>query len=81
MCKDCGDFEICLNIYRTKHFIVKQELSIQISDVKDNLLFSRDTFYFRTKKRDKEFECLRKNKDNINGKRIPSSAQVRKYVK
>lgn len=68
------------NIYRTKFFIVKQELCIQTNSIDDNILFSKDTFIKRNKKRDKNYERQFKNKININGKRLRVSASIRTYI-
>ena len=73
-------FEPC-NVYRTKHYIVKQVLSIQIDTCENNVIVSRDTFYERTKERDLEYECTFANRKNVNGKRLPSNMSVRVYLK
>lgn len=43
-------------------------------------LFSTDTYYFRTKKLDKEYENYYKDRENINGKRIYAGVYFRRYV-
>ncbi|MBP5242885.1 MAG: hypothetical protein J6Z36_04255 [Clostridia bacterium] len=68
------------NIYRTKNFIVKQHLRIKHSYVEDDILVSYDTYYPRTKERDSMYEDLFEEKKNINGKRMPASAYVRRYI-
>ena len=40
------------NVYRTKTFIVKQEISLGNDPDGMNVTFSRDTMYLRTPKRD-----------------------------
>lgn len=68
------------NIYRTKFFIVKQELCIQVNGVDDNILFSKDIFIKRNKIRDKNYEKQFKKKINIDGKRLRVSASIRTYI-
>lgn len=68
------------NVYRTKHFIVKQTLAIQKSDGEDNLLISYDTYYRRTTKRDLAYNMAFIDKSNAEGRRLPSSTYVRTYV-
>ena len=43
-------------------------------------LFSCDTYYRCTEKRDREYEEAFADRISINGKRIPAMAYVRKYV-
>ena len=68
------------NVYRTKYFIVAQDLKVQLSEEKDNQMFSYDTYYRRTLARDFEYVNTFIDKDNINGKRLPSTVYTRKYV-
>jgi len=68
------------NIYRTKNHIVTQHMKYEKSDIYDNALISHDTYYRRTFKRDSEYKLLFESKDNIDGKRIPSTAYTRKYI-
>lgn len=42
--------EDAMNVYRTRDYIVKQVVGVKYSEVEDNLVFSHDTFYRRTKK-------------------------------
>ena len=46
------------NVYRTKGYIVKQVIGIQYDCKENNVVFSYDTFYKRTPKRDKEYEIF-----------------------
>lgn len=69
-----------VNVYRTRKYIVKQILVIRESPTEQNILFSEDTFYKRTKMRDKEYNIIFKDKDNIDGKRLPSTSYSRRYV-
>ena len=40
------------NVYRTRHFIVRQRLGLLYNDEESNQLISRDTYYERTPERD-----------------------------
>lgn len=68
------------NVYRTRDFIVKQVIGIQCDGVENNVVFSRDTFYRRTKKRDAEYELIYCSRKNINGKRLPTTMYSREYI-
>ena len=68
------------NVYRTKNFIVKQEIDFVCDEFRDNVLLSRDTFYLRTPARDAQYEREFKYKANPDGKRILVSMCSRKYV-
>jgi hypothetical protein len=68
------------NIYRTKNYIVKQCMGIEYHNELENTLCSQDTYYKRTKARDKEYEKIFADKQNVNGKRIHSSMYSRTYI-
>jgi hypothetical protein len=68
------------NVYRTKYFIIKQVLVLDRTCDEDNNITSYDTFYKRTKQRDKEYELVFADKNHIDGKRLPSTMCSRKYV-
>ena len=72
--------EDAMNVYRTRDFIVKQVIGIKYSDVENIAVISNDTFYRRTKKRDREYERIFWERKQINGKRIPSTMYARTYV-
>lgn len=75
------DFMVdAMNVYRTRDFIVKQVIGIKYSDVENIAVISNDTFYRRTKKRDREYERIFWERKQINGKRIPSTMYDRTYV-
>lgn len=75
------DFMVdAMNVYRTRDFIVKQVIGIKYSDVENIAVISNDTFYRRTKKRDREYERIFSERKQINGKRIPSTMYARTYV-
>ena len=67
------------NVYRTKGYIVKQQIMLHDSEFGSYLL-SRDTYYRCTDKRGREFEDVFAYRININGKRMPTSMHIRKYI-
>ena len=68
------------NVYRTRDYIVKQVIGVRTSDEEDNIIMSFDTYYRRTKKRDKIYEHVFAGKKHIDGKRLPSTMYSRKYI-
>ena len=68
------------NVYRTKHYIVKQQVTIVTSNNNEAYLISNDTYYLRTARRDFEYSCIFSKRYNLDGKRLPSSTYTRKYV-
>ena len=67
------------NVYRTRHFIVRQRLGLLYNDEESNQLISRDTYYSRTPERDAEYEIRFHKRIKIDGKRIPTNVTVREY--
>ena len=67
------------NVYRTRHFIVRQRLGLLYNDEESNQLISRDTYYSRTPERDAEYEYRFRNRIKIDGKRISTNVTVREY--
>ena len=61
-------------------YIFVQRVGYRYSDKDDNVLYSIDTYYLRNKKRDSEYERAFSEKQNVNGRRLPVSMYVRKYV-
>jgi hypothetical protein len=68
------------NVYRTKHYIVKQVICLETPEDENNGIKSYDTFYKRNKIRDKQYEVVFYNRKHINGKRLPSTMFSRKYI-
>lgn len=68
------------NVYRTKNFIVKQVIGVRLSDELNNVVFSFDTYYRRTKKRDKIYEKTFTERKNKDGKRLPTTMYARTYI-
>ena len=69
------------NTYRTKHFIVKQNISIQSNNINGTFLFSVDTYLVRNNHRDKKYEKAFSLRKNIDGSRLHAASYIRKYVK
>ena len=69
------------NVYRTKKYIVKQVLSLEMPTVEDNGIKSYDTFYKRTSIRDKQYNLIFRDRKSIDGKRLPCTMYARKYIK
>ncbi len=67
------------NVYRTSLFIVRQRLSIFCSEDENNAIISRDTFFKRTPARNAEYERIFGKREQIDGKRLPSSGYIREY--
>lgn len=47
--RTCPDFiKGATNVYRTKKYIVKQRIDVEVDTEDDNVLISYDTYYVRT---------------------------------
>lgn len=68
------------NVYRTENYIVKQVIGVRLSDELNNVVFSFDTYYRRTKKRDKIYEKAFAARKHIDGKRLPTTMYARTYI-
>ena len=68
------------NVYRTKDYIVKQEIHIGTDRHDTNQVVSVDTYYKRTQEREIAYKALFKDRKRINGKRLPSTMYTRTYV-
>lgn len=68
------------NVYRTKDFIVKQEIHIGTDGYATNQIVSVDTYYKRTPKREVAYKAVFADRKRINGKRLPSTMFTRIYV-
>lgn len=68
------------NVYRTRDYIVKQELYVIANLEQNNAVLSVDTYYRRTLERDSKYQLLYKDRKHIDGKRLPSNTYVRTYV-
>ena len=67
------------NVYRTNHYIVKQRIVMQFDEY-GCCLFSYDTYYRCTPKRDKEYEDIFIKRIHVNGRRIHTCMYARKYI-
>ena len=67
------------NVYRTKSYIVKQNVSFGYQGLESTMLISRDTYYVRTPKRDAVYERIFEGNQNLEGRRIPTMAYFRTY--
>ena len=68
------------NVYRTRHYIVFQQVGICDDAEEGTFLYSYDSYYRRTAKNDREYESAFKARYNVDGMRIPVSTYGRKYV-
>ena len=68
------------NVYRTRDFIVKQVVKFKCDNEGNSVVVSHDTFYRRTRQRDREYETAFCMRVYIDGKRFRSSMCERKYV-
>lgn len=67
------------NVYRTKSYIVKQNVSLGHQGLESTTLVSRDTYYVRTPKRDAIYESIFEGNKDLDGRRIPTMAYFRTY--
>ena len=67
------------NVYRTKSYIVKQNVSLGHQGLESTTLISRDTYYVRTPKRDAIYESIFEGNEDLDGRRIPTMAYFRTY--
>ena len=68
------------NVYRTREYIVFQEIGISDDPEAGTYLYSYDTYHRRTMQKDREYEKAFKDRAHIDGNRIPVSTYVREYV-
>lgn len=68
------------NVYRTRNYIVKQELYLIVNVEQNNAVLSVDTYYRRTLLRDSKYHLLHKERKHIDGKRLPSNMYIRTYI-
>ena len=71
--------ENATNVYRTKNYIVKQDIYLEYDNSGNSRVFSKDTYYLRNKQLDKEFEYIFKDRDYVNGKRVHTTLYTRRY--
>lgn len=79
--KKIPDFMVnATNVYRTKNYIVKQVMGIRHDPAKPNVVFSFDIYYRRTIMRDFQYQQIFRDKENLNGKRLPTTMYSRTYI-
>ena len=71
--------ENATNVYRTKKYIVKQDVYLEYDKCGNSRVFSKDTYYPRNKHLDKEYEFIFKDREHINGKRVHTTIYTRRY--
>ena len=68
------------NVYRTRDYIIKQELYLIANAEQNNAVLIVDTYYRRTLLRDSKYQLLYKDRKHIDGKRLPSNTYIRTYI-
>ena len=68
------------NVYRTRYYIVRQKIELRDDPEFGRYLFSADTYYLCTPKRDREYESVFAGSFARNGRRICTPMYVRRYV-
>ena len=68
------------NVYRTKHYIVKQKISVSVGKGEENVMISTDTYYLRNGQRDEQYELWFSERERIDGKRIVTALHTRRYI-
>ena len=68
------------NVYRTRDYIVKQELYLIANAEQNNAVLIVDTYYRRTLLRDSKYQLMYKDRKHIDGKRLPSNTYIRTYI-
>ena len=86
--EDSGDWdgdmpeflERSTNVYRTRYYIVRQQIMYRRDSLLGAYLCSRDTFYCRTPERDRQYEAAFPHNQEKDRKRIPTLMYIRKYI-
>lgn len=68
------------NVYRTRFYIVRQQIMYRRDSLFGAYLCSRDSFYCRTPERDRQYEAAFPHNEEKDGKRIPALMYIRKYI-
>ena len=68
------------NVYRTRNYIVKQEIFVDRDKEGNGCIFSRDTYYLRNTKLNREYESVFRKRAYMEGRRLPSTSYTRKYI-
>ena len=67
------------NVYRTRDYIVKQRIELRENDEHGSYLFSRDTYYRCTQRRNREYDAAFPNRVD-DGERIHTLVYTRRYI-
>ena len=67
------------NVYRTKHYIVKQQLRFFGNQV-ENEVVSYDTYYACTKRRETLYLLFFAKRADLHGRRLPATIYKRRYL-
>lgn len=68
------------NVYRTRDYIVRQRIVMRCDEEYGNYLYSHDSYYRRTPRRDKEYEKAFADRVNMDGRRICTRMYAREYI-
>lgn len=74
------NFEVSTNVYRTKCYVVFQDIAVCKDENGETVLVSNDTYYKRSVVRDFYYLSKYKNRKAINGKRLSTNSYTRKYI-
>lgn len=67
------------NVYRTRYYIVRQRICLRDGE-SGSYLVSHDTYFRCTPKLDREYDDVFSDREDVDGKRIPTAMHTRKYV-
>lgn len=78
---DFPDFLVrATNVYRTDYYIVRQQILYKNDSIFGGYMCSKDTFFYRTPERDRQYARVFPKRADADGKRIRTLMYVRKYV-
>ncbi len=72
--------DVATNVYRTRDYIVMQRITLRFDEEYGNFLYSHDTYYRRTARRDRTYDAAFAKRCHINGRRIHTSMYARTYT-
>lgn len=68
------------NVYRTRHYIIKQTISVSTDNYGNTNIYSDDVYYLRNKNLDKRFNECFADRILLNGKRLHTTTHTKRYV-
>lgn len=68
------------NVYRTRYYIIKQNISVSTDSDGNTNIHSDDVYYLRNKKLDKQFDECFADRILLNGKRLHTTTHTKRYV-